>query len=69
MKTVEWHIETGMQGADWDGEVEVDDTATEEEIDAIVREEVFNIVSWSWNFKEAALSLDPLSEQILENEV
>lgn len=53
MKTIEWHIETSTNGCDWDGEVEVEDDATEEEIDGIVREEVFNIVSWSWAVKEA----------------
>lgn len=59
MKIVEWHTETGMQGADWDGEVEVEDNATEDEIDAIVREEVFNIVSWSWVFRDVADTQSP----------
>ena len=63
MKIVEWHIETGLQGADWDGEVEVEDTATEDEIDAIVREEVFNIVSWSWSFKEGDSSSPPSNSE------
>jgi hypothetical protein len=40
-----------MQGADWSGEIEVEDSATDEEIDAIVRDEVFNIVSWGWTEK------------------
>lgn len=51
MRTIEWHFETGMQGADWSGEIEVEDNATEEEIEGLVREEVFNIVSWSWREK------------------
>lgn len=52
MKIVEWSLETSQQGADWSGEIEVDDDATEEEIGALVREEVFNIISWGWSFKE-----------------
>lgn len=56
MKTIEWHLETGMQGGDYDGEIEVEDTATDAEIDAMVREEVFNIVSWGWSVKETATS-------------
>ena len=51
MRVIEWNIETSLQGADWSGEVEVEDNATDEEIDAIVREEVFNIVSWGWTEK------------------
>jgi len=52
MKTIEWHLETGMQGGDRSGEIEVDDDATEDEIDQMVREEVFNFVSWNWWEKE-----------------
>lgn len=51
MRTIEWNLETTMQGADWSGEIEVEDSATDEEIDAIVRDEVFNIVSWGWTEK------------------
>lgn len=53
MRTIEWHIETGIQGADRSGTVEVDDDATEADIDAIVREEVFNFISWNWWEEEA----------------
>jgi hypothetical protein len=52
MKIVEWNIETSMQGADWSGSFTVEDDATNDDIDALVREEVFNIVSWGWSFKE-----------------
>lgn len=54
MRTIEWHIETTLQGADWSGEIEVEDNATDEDIDAEVREEVFNIVSWGWTEKDEA---------------
>lgn len=53
MKTIEWTLETGMQGADRSDTIEVDDDATDEEIDALVREEVFNYVSWGWVAKES----------------
>lgn len=52
MKTIEWHFETGQQGCDRDGEIVVEDTATDEEIDVLVREEVFNYLSWGWSVKE-----------------
>ncbi len=54
MRAIEWWLETGKQGGDESGEIEVEDNATEEEIDALVREEVFNIVSWGWSEKDAA---------------
>lgn len=57
MKTVEWHVETSMQGADWSGEIEVEDNATDAAIEEEVREEVFNIVSWGWRVKDAAKPL------------
>lgn len=49
MKKIRWWSETGTVGADRDGEIEVDDSATEDEIDAAVREEVFNYFSWGWS--------------------
>jgi len=51
MRTIEWHLETGFVGGDREGEVEVEDNATEQEIDAIIREEVFNFISWGWTEK------------------
>lgn len=52
MKTIIWNLETSMQGADWSGEFDVTDGTTEEEINEMVREEVFNIVSWGWSVKD-----------------
>lgn len=54
MKIIEWHLSTGMQGCDRSGEIEVEDTATEEEIDHLVREEAFNFIEWGWNEKQNA---------------
>lgn len=51
MKTIEWHLETGMVGGDRSGEIEVADNATDDEIEAEVRDEVFNFISWSWREK------------------
>jgi hypothetical protein len=51
MKTVEWHLTIGLQGCDRSGEIEVEDDATDEQIDAVVREEVFNFVEWGWEEK------------------
>jgi hypothetical protein len=52
MRTIVWNLETSMQGANWDGEIEVEDDATDQEIDEMVREEVFNIISWGWSDKK-----------------
>ena len=49
MRTIQWVLETGMQGGDRSDTVEVEDSATDEEIDEIVRDEVFNYVSWGWS--------------------
>lgn len=56
MRTIKRSMETGMQGADWDGEIEVEDSATEEDIDHLVREEVFNIISWGWHEEKSEKS-------------
>ena len=53
MRIIEWHLDVGIVGADRSGEVEVEDAATDKEIDAEVREAVFNFISWGWNEKKA----------------
>ena len=53
MRIIKWHFETGMQGSRQSGEIEVDDDATDEQIEDAVREEVFNIVSWGWTEKKS----------------
>jgi hypothetical protein len=52
MRIIEWHLETGQQGGERAGEIAVEDKTTNEEIDALVREEVFNFISWGWEEKE-----------------
>lgn len=47
-RRIRWTLETPLQGASWTEVIEVDDDATNEEIDDAVREEVSNIASWGW---------------------
>lgn len=49
MRLIKWHLSTGTQGCDREGEIEVEDNATDDEIDADVREEVFGFVEWCWS--------------------
>lgn len=49
---IEWSVETGFAGETYKGEIEVDDNATDEEIDELVREEVFNVIEWGWERKD-----------------
>lgn len=51
MQTIVWVCETSKVGGDFSGEFEIEDDATDEEIDQIVREEVANYVSWGWSRK------------------
>ena len=54
MRTIHWSVEIGLAGCRQAGSVEVEDDATNEDIDAIVREEVFNLVEWGWSEGGAA---------------
>ena len=49
MTRVTWHLETGMQGGDLTGEIEVEDDASTEEIDAAVREDMWGFLLLTWN--------------------
>jgi hypothetical protein len=53
MKTIKWSLCTGLVGCDRHSEIEVEDDATDEEIDEAVREDVFNFVNWTWWRAEA----------------
>jgi hypothetical protein len=48
MRIVKWHLEVGVVGADREGVIKVDEDATDEEIEALVREDIFNYISWGW---------------------
>jgi predicted metal-binding protein len=49
-----WEVlqKCGYVGATHEGEIEVEDTATDDEIDEMVREEVFNCIEWDWHEKK-----------------
>ena len=48
MKRIKWVCDTGFAGCHHEGEFEVDDDATEEEISEAVMDDVCNFVSWTW---------------------
>lgn len=48
MRTFKWHLETGINGGDLKGEVFVEDSATPEEIEYEVREDMWNWLSLTW---------------------
>lgn len=49
MKIVNWNVEwPSRTNTNAQGQIEVDDDATDEEIGAIVLEEIQNFVTWGW---------------------
>jgi hypothetical protein len=48
MKTVKWTISTGYPTASHKGEFEVEDDATEDEINEMVLCEVWNRIEYNW---------------------
>lgn len=54
MKTISWNLENGKNGCDLEGEIEAEDDATEEDIDAAVREDMWNWLSLTWYIKDEA---------------
>ena len=51
IRTIEWHLDTGKVNGDLTGEVEVDDDATDEDIEAAVREDMWNFLSLTWKVR------------------
>lgn len=51
MRTIKWTLDIGLVTCERSGEVEVEDNATDEEIEASVREDVFQYIDWSWSEK------------------
>ena len=45
---IKWHISIGLVGCQHEGEFEIDDNATEEEIEHEARETAFDHIEWSW---------------------
>lgn len=50
MKTIRYRIETGFAGASYKDEFEVPDNTADEEIDEMVLQELFNRISYSWEY-------------------
>ena len=48
MKKIKWICETGFAGCIHQGEFEVEDDTTEEEINEMVLDDICNYVNWSW---------------------
>lgn len=46
---IKWHLETGMQGADLTGEIDVDDDTSDAEIEEQVKEDMWNFLSLTWS--------------------
>lgn len=46
---IKWCLETGFAGCTHEGEIDVDDNATDEEIEEIVKEEAFNCIELGWS--------------------
>lgn len=48
MKTIKWRLSIGFPGAIRQGEVEVEDDATKDDIEELVRDVVFEYVDWNF---------------------
>lgn len=52
MRNIKWSLHTGYAGCTHTGEIEVEDDATEEEIDEAVREDAWNYLDLFWEESE-----------------
>lgn len=48
MKTIKWNLSVSFCNSYTEGEFEVEDNVTDEEIEQLTKEEVFNEIDWSW---------------------
>lgn len=48
MKRITVHVTTGIQGADRECEIEVEDDATDEQIEEDAKDAMFSMIEWSW---------------------
>lgn len=48
MRTIEYSVEASCENFHVKGTIEVEDDATDEQIEEAVSEEVFSIVQWGW---------------------
>ena len=52
MKKVKWWLETGFVGGIHEGEFEVEDCTTDEEIAEIAKEEAFDRLDWGYEVED-----------------
>lgn len=45
---IKWLLETGFAGATHEGEFEIEDNATDEEIEEMAKDDAFQNINWSW---------------------
>ena len=48
MKTLEVYVSVGLVGCRRSETIEVEDDATEEEIEEVARETMFSMIEWGW---------------------
>ena len=48
MRKIKWRLETGFAGCVHEGEFDVDDNSTDEEIEELARDEAFSCIDWGW---------------------
>jgi len=53
MKAIYWYLHTGFAGCTHEGEIEVPDDATTDEIEQMAKDAAFNHITWGWNEKQA----------------
>lgn len=51
MRTIKWRISIGLVGCHKEGEFEVEENVSEDEIEQIAREEAFECIDWNWEEK------------------
>jgi hypothetical protein len=49
MKTVRVYVSTGIVGSKRSDHIDVDDDATEDDIEAIAKETMFEMIDWGWS--------------------
>lgn len=48
MRTIKWYVEMGLLGCRKEGEFEVEDDFSDQDIEEAARDEVFNVIGWGW---------------------
>lgn len=48
MRKIKWTLDVGFVGCVHEGEIEVEDDATEDDIEEEVKEEAYNFLNLSW---------------------